>query len=171
MDFQNEKFGIIPRCNLLFWSGFRPLFEKWRHTWSLRFWWTTQIRKQLSKFSSTFGGLFKLENFEIQKSRFFKFFEKVFCSVDDSRVFHLEKTRYVHRRNFDKLLKYINSLGSFHLSLKSEQLFQNFNMKIHAVNLYNSRDYPTTSGIRGSYHVAIESNMLAVALKPFGNVH
>ena len=145
-----KKFGIISWCNFLFWSGLRSLFEKLRQGWSLQFWWTIQIRKQLWKFSSKFGGLFKLKNFEIQKSRFFKFFEKVFSSVDDWRVLHLEKTRYVHRRNFDKLLKYINSLGSFHLSLKSEQLFQNFEHENSRCKSYNSRDCPTTSGIRGS---------------------
>ena len=38
----------------------------------------------------------------------------------------MNKSGYVHRRDFDELLKYEISLESFHLCWKSEQLFEKF---------------------------------------------
>ena len=84
-----------------------------------------ELLKYANSFESFHPRLAGCQNskiFKIQKSRFFKFSEKVFGPVDDQGVVHLNKTRYVHRRNFDKLLEYIISFKSFHLCLKSEQL-------------------------------------------------
>ena len=49
---------------------------------------------------------------------------KVIGFVDVQRGIHLNKSGYVHRRNFDELLEYEISLESFHLCWKSEQLFE-----------------------------------------------
>ena len=56
--------------------------------------------------------------------RFLKVKEKVIDFVDVQRGIHLNKSGYVHRRNFDELLEYEINLESFHLCWKSEQLFQ-----------------------------------------------
>ena len=56
--------------------------------------------------------------------RFFKVKEKVIDFVDVQRGIHLNKSGYVHRRNFVELLEYEISLESFHLCWKSEQLFE-----------------------------------------------
>ena len=56
--------------------------------------------------------------------RFLKVKEKVIDFVDVQRGIHLNKSGYVHRRNFDELFEYEISFESFHLCWKSEQLFE-----------------------------------------------
>ena len=58
------------------------------------------------------------------RSDFSKSRKKVIDFIDDQRRVRLNKSGYVHRRNFDELLEYEISLESFHLCWKSEQLFQ-----------------------------------------------
>ena len=58
------------------------------------------------------------------QSNFSKSMKKVIGFVDVQRGIHLNKSGYVHRRNFDELLEYEISLESFHLCWKSEQLFE-----------------------------------------------
>ena len=58
------------------------------------------------------------------QSNFSKSIKKVIGFVDVQRGIHLNKSGYVHRRNFDELLEYEISLESFHLCWKSEQLFE-----------------------------------------------
>ena len=50
--------------------------------------------------------------------------KKVIDFIDDQRRVRLNKSGYVHRRDFDELLEYEISLESFHLCWKSEQLFE-----------------------------------------------
>ena len=58
------------------------------------------------------------------RSNFLNFQKKVIDFVDVQRRIHLNKSGYVHRRNFDELLEYEINLESFHLCWKSEQLFE-----------------------------------------------
>ena len=58
------------------------------------------------------------------QSNFSKSIKKVIGFVDVQRGIRLNKSGYVHRRNFDELLEYEISLESFHLCWKSEQLFE-----------------------------------------------
>ena len=58
------------------------------------------------------------------RSDFSKSRKKVIDFIDDQRRVRLNKSGYVHRRNFDELLEYEISLESFHLCWKSEQLFE-----------------------------------------------
>ena len=58
------------------------------------------------------------------QSNFSKSMKKVIGFDDVQRGIRLNKSGYVHRRNFDELLKYEISLESFHLCWKSEQLFE-----------------------------------------------
>ena len=64
------------------------------------------------------------------QSNFSKSMKKVIGFVDVQRGIRLNKSGYVHRRDFDELLEYEISLESFHLCWKSEQLFEkNFDPK------------------------------------------
>ena len=58
------------------------------------------------------------------QSIFSKSMKKVIGFVDVQRGIRLNKSGYVHRRDFDELLEYEISLESFHLCWKSEQLFE-----------------------------------------------
>ena len=58
------------------------------------------------------------------QSNFSKSMKKVIGFFDVQRGIRLNKSGYVHRRNFDELLEYEISLESFHLCWKSEQLFE-----------------------------------------------
>ena len=73
---KRPKFGVMPWRNLLCWIRLRPLFEKRRRAWSLRFWWTIQIHNQLSKFPSRFRGLSKMKKIPNPNFRFFPIFVK-----------------------------------------------------------------------------------------------
>ena len=58
------------------------------------------------------------------QSNFSKSMKKVIGFVDVQRGIRLNKSGYVHRRDFDELLEYEISFEIFHLCWKSEQLFE-----------------------------------------------
>ena len=66
------------------------------------------------------------QNVQNPKIPIFQFLTKVIGFFDSQRILYFNKSGYVHRRDFDKLLEYEISFESFNLCLKFEQLLQNF---------------------------------------------